>query len=82
MSDTREFCPTTGKEMLATPQAAARAARNTSRMGKPATSYRCEHCGLWHFGRGKAAKVVKVRKLHGKIELSRTARKFGLKDVR
>lgn len=82
MSDTREFCHATGKEMLATPQAAAQAARNTSRMGKPTTSYRCEHCDQWHFGRGKPAKVVRVRKLHGKLELSRTARKFGLKDVR
>lgn len=82
MSDTREFCPVTGKEMLASPQAAARAARNTSRMGKPTSSYRCEHCDRWHFGRGKPAKIGKVRKLHERLELTGTARKFKPKDAR
>lgn len=80
--DPRDFCETTGKVVIHSPQAASRAAKNSSRMGKGVTAYRCDHCEGWHVGRGKPFKLKKVCKVHGPMELTRTTKKFKLKDPR
>lgn len=69
--DSRTFCPTTGKEQHATPQIAARVAKNQARFGKPTTSYRCDLCGYFHTGSGKPLALVRTRNLGQAMKVSR-----------
>lgn len=68
--DTRDFCPVSGKITHHSPQAANRAAKNSSRMGKGVTPYRCDDCDGWHVGRGKPHKLSRVQKVHGPLTLA------------
>ena len=69
--DNRTWCEGTGKEQHATPQIAARVAKNQARFGKPTQSYRCDACGYFHTGSGKPQKLIRTRQTNGPLVISR-----------